>query len=72
MIGADAKYKEILEGIGWFRSDTTFLSLNLSDEQLRLFQRAVTAGGGDAPEESLCYVLELGLESLKGRELVKP
>lgn len=72
MIGADAKYKEILEGIGWFLKDTSFVSLNLTDEQFAIVQRANAQGGGETPEESLCKILELGLESLKGRELVKP
>ena len=72
MIGADAKYKEILEGIGWFRDDTHFLHLNLTDQQLAVVQRASRQGAFETAEEALCAVLELGLESLKGRELVKP
>lgn len=72
MIGADAKYKEILAGIGWFRDDTHFLHLNLSDEQLDVVQEAGCQDGFDSVEASLCAVLKLGLESLKGRELVNP
>lgn len=57
----ESGFRAILENIGWFRSDTTFLSLNLTDKQSRLFQRAVTAGGGDTPEEALCEILLRGL-----------
>jgi len=72
MIGDNAKYKEILNGIGWFRDDTHFLHLNLTDEQLSTVQLASRQGKFDTAEEALCAVLKLGLESLKGRELVSP
>lgn len=56
-----SKFRTILENIGWFRDETNFLSLNLTDDQLRVVQRAVTAGGGETPEEALCAVLRRGL-----------
>lgn len=60
---AGERWFEILEGIGWFREDTNFLSLNLTDQQMRLVQRAVAAGGGKSPEEAICEVLRRGLEA---------
>lgn len=57
----ETKFRAILENIGWFRDETNFLSLNLTDDQLRVIQRAVTAGGGETPEEALCEVLRRGL-----------
>lgn len=57
----ESKYRAILEGMGWFREDSNFLSLNFTDDQIKVVQRAVAAGGGETPEEALCAVLRRGL-----------
>ena len=62
------KAEAILKQIGWRREDRTFLSLNLTDEQVHVVSQASEHGGNGTAEERLCYVLQKGLDAILARK----